>query len=159
MNNIFLLLLNLSILILIGKYINDLKSDRTLVIVLALFGMTCLGIILTRTFQTPLFINIGYVVGLILSPILFSIYLLKQKGDKKESVIRRLMLIPALTLFTMYLLKALHLPVYGVLYFMMIISVLLGGWIVIKKPELKEIQPFQIILIFLIVDVLSFFSN
>ena len=159
MNNIFFLLLNLSILILIGKYIIDLKSDRPLVIVLTLFGVTCLGIILTRTFQTPLFINIGYVVGLILSPILFSFYLLKQKGDKKESLIRRLMLIPVLTLFTIYFFKALHLPVYGVLYFMMIISILLGGWIVIKKPELKEIQPFQIVLIFLIVDVLSFFLN
>jgi hypothetical protein len=153
------LILNLSVLILIWKYINDLKSDKILVTVLVLFSMTCVGILLTNTLHAPIFSSFGYAIGLILSPLLFTFYLLKQKGTKEESVVRKLMLVPTLTLCLIYLFKALHLPAYGIGYFMMIISVLLGGWIVIKKPELKEIYPFQIILIFLIVDILTFLLN
>lgn len=159
MNNVFILILNLSILILIGKYVRDLKSDRTLVIVLFLFGLTCLGFILSHTFRTPIFINIGYFGAMVLSPLLFSIYLIKQKGNKKDSLFRRLMLIPTLTLFIIYLFKSFHFPVFGLGFFMMIISILLGGWIVMKKPELKEIQPFQIVLIFLMIDVLRLLMN
>ena len=155
MDNIFLLILNLSIFILIGKYISDLKSDSALVIVLLLFGLTVLGHILSYTFQTPIFITFGYFAGMIVSPIIFSIYLFRQKGNKEDKLFRRLMLIPTITLLVFYLAKFLHLPVLGAVYFLMIISMLVGGWIIIKKPGLKEIQPFQIVLIFLIVDILS----
>jgi hypothetical protein len=159
MNNLFFIILNLAVLILIGKYIYDLRSDKTLVSVLVLFGLACLGIILANSFHAPIFISVGYVAGLILSPLIFAIYLFRQYGDKEEKRIRRLMLIPVLILFVVYLLKALHLPVYGIVHVLMIVSVLLGGWIVMKKPVLKEIKPFQIALIFLLVDVLRYIMN
>lgn len=155
MNNTIFLLLFISILILIGKYMIELKSDKILFIVLALFGITCLGYILKGIFHAPIFISIGIMSGMIISPIVFSVYLLRQKGNQKERLIRILMLFPTLTLFIIYLFKGLHMPVYGILYFLMIISVLIGGYIVIKKPRLKEILPFQVILIFMIIDIVA----
>lgn len=154
-----LLILNIFILILIGKYILDLKSDKILVVVLSLFGIACLGYIFTRISHSPIFISIGYVCGMIISPIIFSIYLLRQKENTKKRQIRIQMLFPTLTLFAIYLLKTFHLPVYGILYFLMIISLLLGGWIIIKKPGIKEILPFQVILIFIAIDIVTALMN
>ena len=39
---------------------------------------------------------------------------------------------------------------------LMIISITVGGYIVLKNPQLKEIRPFQVMLIFIIIDVLTF---
>ena len=112
---------------------NELKSDRILLIVLALLGINCLGYILKGIFHAPIFGNIGIMCGMIISPIIF----------------------PTITLFIIYLMSGLHMPVYGILYFLMIISLLIGGYIVIKKPGIKEILPFHVILIFMIIDVVE----
>jgi len=62
MNSLFFIILNFSILNLIGKYTSDLKSERILVAVLILFGLACLSIILANSFHTPIFINVEYVI-------------------------------------------------------------------------------------------------
>lgn len=156
MNNTIFLILYISILILIGKYIIELKSDKILVFVLALFGFTCLGYILKGVFHAPILISIGLVAGMIISPMIFSIYLLSQKGNQKERLIRILMLIPTISLFMFNLFKGIHMPVYGIFYYLMIISIIIGGYIVLKKTQIKEILPFQVILIFIVIDVITF---
>ena len=156
MNSTIFLILYISILILTGKYIVELKSDKTLVVVLVLFGNTCLGYILKYIFHAPLFISIGLISGMIVAPIILSIYLLRLKGNKKEKSMRFLMLIPTVGIFINYLFKALHMPGAEIINILMIISITVGGYIVLKNPQLKEIRPFQVMLIFIIIDVLTF---
>lgn len=155
MDNIIFLILYISILILIVKYIKDLKSDKTLVVVLALLGLACLGYI----FQTPFFIIIGLIPGTIIAPILFSIYLIRKLGSGKDRTTRILMLIPTLTLFFTNLPKLLHLAGFGFTAFFEIISLVIGGYLILYRRQLKEVKPFQVILIIIAIDVLIFLMN
>ena len=156
MNNIFSLILIISILVLTIKYIIELKSDKYLVVILSLIGITCLGYLLKYIFHAPIFISIGMVSGMIISPVLFSIYLLKEKGNKKENNLRILMLIPVFGLLTSYIFKIIHMPGAAIINLMMAIPIIVGIYIIFNNTQLKETKALQLILIFLIIDFLTF---
>ena len=156
MNNIFSLILIISIFVLTIKYIIELKSDKYLVVIFALIGITCLGYILKYIFHEPVFFSIGMISGMIISPILFSIYLLKEKGNKKEKSLRILMLIPTVGLLISHIFKIIHMPGAATINLFMTIPIIVGIYIIFNKTQLKETKALQLILIFLIIDFLIF---
>lgn len=156
MNDTIFLILDISLIILIIKYINDLKSNKYLVSILALFGIPLLGFIIKYFFGNTILLSIGLFTSMIIAPLIFSIYLFINRKTGKEKNIRLLMIIPSLALLISYIFKLLHLEGAAVINLSMIIPVILGLIIVFKKKQIIETKPFQLILIFLIIDVITF---
>lgn len=156
MNNTVFLIIDISLIILIIKYINDLKFNKYLVSVLILFLIPPLGFLIKYFFGNTIFLSIGLFTGMIIAPLIFSIYLFTYRKEGKEKNIRLLMIIPSLALLISYIFKLLHLQGAAIINLVMIIPIILGLIIIFNKRQIIETKPFQLILIFLIIDLITF---
>lgn len=155
MKNIFSLILILSILILIIKYIIDLKANRYLMIILIFIGIANLSYLLSH-FLSVKFTSIGLIAGIIISPLLFIIYLLKGDENKNVQKVKTLMLIPSTGIFISYLSKSMHWPGAATINLVMIVPILFGIYLVFKSTQLEETKVMQIFLIILSIDFMHF---
>ena len=156
MNNPVFLILYISILLLNVKYIADLKSEKFLAGILVLFGIACAGFIINYFVGQFWLLSAGIISGMIIAPLLFSTHLIKRSANKNEESIRLLMLISTFGLLIHYLFKILVMPGAAVMNLVMAVPIIVGIIIILSKNQIKEMKPFQLIMIFLILDFITF---
>ena len=156
MNSSFSLILIVSILGLTIKYMIDLKTNRYLLIILFLIVLTYLSYILGYSIENSRIALFGLIPGMIISPLLFAIHLLKGDRNKKIQNVKKLMLVPTIGLLTSYLSKSIHWQGATVTNLIMIIPILAGIYLTFNKTQLIETKVMQIFLIFLTIDFMTF---
>lgn len=158
MNKTVFLIIFASILLLTIKYLIEFKPYKILLIVLILFMITSIGFISNYFLDQPILLTIGAASGMIIAPLIFSIYLLKNTEPNNKNL-RLLMLLPTIGLLIHWIFKFLNMKGLAVINLAMIPLILVGLFIIFNKNQIKEIKPFQIILIFLIIDLITFVTK
>jgi uncharacterized membrane protein YfcA len=156
MESLIFSILVASILFLEVKYFDDLKSTKHLKWIILSMMVAPVGYFFNLLLHISFIQPLSFFIGIFCSSVAFLIYLLKQDSSKTHKVNSRIMIFSTSSLIVHWIIKMGHFPGAYFINAAMLIPLLLGLYATLNKHQTKENKPFNIVMAYLIIDMLTF---